>query len=165
MAARESFVPGPDTQLEFRAALGSFATGVTVVTTQTDTGPIGMTANSFSSVSLDPPLVMWCPSKSSERAPFFLAAHHFAIHVIGADQRDLAAGFARAGDDFGDLDLARNDHGCPLINGCIARFECETQAIHDAGDHSIVVGRVFQAEVNDGAPLVFSRGHFGGFQG
>lgn len=148
------------TQRQFRDTLGRFATGVTVVTAQSPQGPIGMTANSFSSVSMDPPLVLWCPAKSSSRYPHFAKAAHFAIHVLGGEDEALAMAFARAGDAFDGLDLEFNAQGVPLLTNCLARFECSTHQIHDAGDHAIVVGRVTSAAFREGEALVFSQGQF-----
>ncbi len=146
-----------------RQALGRFATGVTVVTAGTETGPLGITVNSFASVSLDPPLVLWSPAKASSRFAPFAGAQRFAIHVVGDEQADLANAFVRQGDAFGDLDWWRHDDGTPLIEGCLARFHCATDAVHDAGDHAIVVGRVIAAAHREGAPLIFSGGQYGLF--
>jgi flavin reductase (DIM6/NTAB) family NADH-FMN oxidoreductase RutF len=157
------FVPGEETAREFRDALGRFATGVTIVTTMTDQGPLGITANSFASVSLDPPLVLWSPARTSRRFPAFEAATHYAIHVLGEDQRELCAHFSRDGFAFDALDWRKGDHGIPEIAGCLARFDCERTAAHDGGDHLIIVGRVLSAEARDGAPLVFSSGRYGHF--
>ena len=156
-------VPGPDTQREFREALGRFATGITVVPTDSEIGPLGITANSFASVSLDPPLILWSPAKHSRRFTAFAEAAHFAIHVIGAEQAHIASNFSRDGTAFDGCDWACNDHDVPLIHGCLARFECDTVATHDGGDHRIVVARVARAEWRDGAPLVFFRGGLGGY--
>ncbi|MFK7744618.1 MAG: flavin reductase family protein [Roseobacter sp.] len=149
-----------DTQRHFRDALGRFATGVTIVTAMTENGPIGMTANSFSSVSMDPPLVLWCPAKTSSRYSHFMQARHFAIHVMGAEHETLAMAFAKSGAAFAGYDMHYNTHGVPVLNDCLARFECETHQIHDAGDHSIVLGRVETAAFRDGEALVFSQGQF-----
>jgi flavin reductase (DIM6/NTAB) family NADH-FMN oxidoreductase RutF len=156
------FDPATDA-LAFRHALGAFGTGVTVVTVATPEGPVGITANSFASVSLDPPLVLWSPAKSSRRFNMFHGAPHFAIHVLGADQRDIAAGFTRPSDGFDGLDWARSTEGTPLIEGCLARFECALHAAHDGGDHEIIVGRVLRVSTGDGAPLIFQGGRYGGF--
>ena len=99
----EDVVPGPDTQKAFRDALGRFATGVTVVTTDSEIGPLGITANSFASVSLDPPLVLWSPAKSSRRYEAFAEAKDFAIHVIGAEQAEISARFSRDGTAFEEI--------------------------------------------------------------
>ena len=144
----------------FRNALGAYATGVTVVTVASDDGPIGITANSFASVSLDPPLVLWSPSKSSSRFKYFSGAPHFAIHVLDAHQHDLCNGFVKDRSAFDGLDWVAGDHDVPHIRGCLARFECTLAAEHDAGDHTIIVGRVTGASVRDGSPLMFQAGQF-----
>jgi flavin reductase (DIM6/NTAB) family NADH-FMN oxidoreductase RutF len=145
-----------------RHALGRFATGVTVVTTTTQAGPLGMTVNSFASVSLDPPLVLWSPARKSKRFPAFEAASHFAIHVLAGSQRPLAERFARAGSAFAGLEFAAGLGGVPLIEGCAARFECRHEAGYDGGDHLIVVGRVLRLEEADRPPLIFHRGVYTG---
>ncbi|MCO6389612.1 flavin reductase [Aliihoeflea aestuarii] len=159
------FVPEPANQRSLRTALGSFTTGVAVVTATTDDGPIGMTANSFASVSLDPPLVLWSPAKSSRRHTPFVTAQHYAIHVLGADQHDIGERFVYRASDFSGLDWFENDEGVPLIAGALARFECARWTVHDGGDHSIVIGRVLRAAHREGEPLCFSRGSFGSFAG
>ncbi|MGX9350076.1 flavin reductase family protein [Shimia sp. W99] len=157
------FDPTAENQRIYRDALGCFATGVTVITAPTASGPIGMTANSFSSISLDPPLVLWSAAKNSQRYPFFAAATRFAIHVMRDDQKALALEFARRGDAFDQTKWHSGAHDVPLIDSCLARFECRTQAVHDGGDHAIVVGEVTHVTLNDGAPLVFAQRAFGGF--
>lgn len=150
----------PFSERELRDALGRFATGVTVVTTLTEAGPLGITANSFSSVSLDPPLVLWSPARKSSRFPAFEAAPYFAIHVLSAGQRALAEGFARPGGGF-EAEIAEEGFGgTPLLSGCVARFECRHAAGHDGGDHLIVVGEVLRVTQEDLPPLVFHRGGF-----
>lgn len=156
-----AFVPGPDTARAFRDALGRFATGVTVVTTLGSDGPVGVTANSFAAVSLDPPLLLWSPAKSSRRCRAFSEARAFAVHVLAADQLTLSRHFTQPDHHFGDLDTSTSPEGTPLLEGTLARFECLTEATHDAGDHVIVIGRVIRARFRDGAPLVFSQGRYG----
>jgi flavin reductase (DIM6/NTAB) family NADH-FMN oxidoreductase RutF len=147
----------------FRQALGQFATGVTVVTTRGPHGPLGITANSFASVSLDPPLVLWSPARGSSRFPAFSAASHFAVHVLTADQRGLADGFTRAGGFEPPDGWQTGPHGLPLIDGALATFLCQTHARHDGGDHEIVVGRVLQAlRGPEAPPLVFQAGAYRG---
>jgi flavin reductase (DIM6/NTAB) family NADH-FMN oxidoreductase RutF len=144
---------------ELRDALGRFATGVTVVTTLTERGPLGITVNSFSSVSLDPPLVLWSPARRSSRFPAFEASTHFAIHVLAADQRPLAEHFATEG-DFPDV-LHRPGLGdAPLLEGCAARLECAHAAAHDGGDHLIVVGEVLRVTESERPPLLYYRGAY-----
>jgi len=157
------FTPGPETSSDFRTTLGRFATGVTVVTTMTDRGPLGITANSFASVSLDPPLVLWCPAKFSKRYTAFVEASHFSIHVLGTEQEDLSARFARDGFDFDGANWTTCDNGSPVLRDCIARFECATHASHEGGDHRIIVGRVLQAAWREGAPMLFHGGAYGMF--
>lgn len=158
-----SFVPGSDNTRDFRDALGCFATGVTVVTAPGKPAGIGMTANSFSSISLAPPLVLWSPSKTSLRYPFFASAKRFAIHVMRANQLDLAMDFARRGDAFDRVETRYDDDGLPLIEDCLARFECHTNALHDGGDHAIMVGHVENVLLNEGKPLVFAQSAYGAF--
>ena len=159
-----SFDPSSDAKA-FRNALGAYATGVTVVTVPSADGPIGITANSFASVSLDPPLVLWSPAKSSKRFNYFTGAPHFAIHVLDAHQQQCCNEFTKDKSAFGGLECSENAHGVPLIEGCLARFECDLHAEHDAGDHSIILGHVTGATVRDGLPLLFQAGRFVSLKG
>jgi flavin reductase (DIM6/NTAB) family NADH-FMN oxidoreductase RutF len=154
----------PDfTQRQLRDALGRFATGVTVVTTMTPRGPLGITANSFASVSLAPPLVLWSPARKSRRFPAFEAASHFAIHVLSAHQQGLAERFALPGDGFAGLAFTAGHGNAPLLEGCTARFECRHAAGHDGGDHLIVVGEVLRLDQADLPPLLYHRGTYTSF--
>lgn len=158
------FTPGPGKSREFRDALGRFATGVTVVTCRARDGrPLGMTANSFASLSLDPPLVLWAPARASMRFAAFEAAEQFAIHVLGEHQHPLGLCFSREGFDFEGCEWTAGAAGVPLIEHCLARFECTRHAVHEGGDHAIIVGRVRRVATGDGAPLIFARGSYGGF--
>lgn len=159
------FVPGPETTRDFRDALGRFATGVTLVTTRTAHGPIGIVANSFASVSLDPALVLWSPAKSSRRHDPFVEAESFAIHVLGAGQAHIAKAFVTNGNAFEGIAARNLAAGVPLVEDCPAVFECRRFATHDAGDHTIILGEVIAAETNHGEPLVFARGAYGRFTG
>lgn len=147
-------------QTELRDALGRFATGVTIVTTMTSDGPLGMTANSFASVSLSPPLVLWSPARRSTRFPAFEMASHFAVHVLAADQEHLARRFAREGRNFSGLPDAKGHGEAPLFDGCAARFECRHSAGYDGGDHLIVVGEVLRLRIEETPPLIFHRGAY-----
>lgn len=149
----------------FRDALGRFATGVTVVTIAGPDGPMGFTANSFASLSLDPALVLWSPAKASQRYPFFAAARHYSIHVLGQDQADLPARFSKGGPGFEGLDWHPNAEGVPVLTGSLARFDCTQHATHDGGDHLIIVGQVLRLALEEGEPLVFAKGRFGRFDG
>ncbi|MBP0482296.1 flavin reductase family protein [Sagittula salina] len=161
MTEAHVFNPADADPRAFRDALGRFATGVCVVTCATPDGPLGITANSFASVSLDPPLVLWSPARRSYRYPHFRAAKRFAIHVMGHEQSAICQGFARDGAAFAGLDLTHDDHGTPLIEGCLSRFECTQEAAHEAGDHTILVGHVHRVTTRDGAPLLFHAGFYG----
>jgi flavin reductase (DIM6/NTAB) family NADH-FMN oxidoreductase RutF len=154
---------GPAEARAFRTALGRYATGVTVVTAMGPDGPVGMTANSFTALSLDPPLVLWCPARRSARFAALTAAQHFAIHVLAHDQLDLGLTFARAGDAFAGLQEGTTPEGAPTLPGVLARFDCAAHALHDGGDHAILVGRVLRARFRDGAPLLFWGGLYGDF--
>jgi flavin reductase (DIM6/NTAB) family NADH-FMN oxidoreductase RutF len=158
-------VPDAANARVFRDALGRFATGVTVVTIAGPDGPMGFTANSFASLSLDPALVLWSPAKASQRYPFFATARHYAIHVLGQDHADLPARFSRGGLGFDGLDWQLNAEGVPVLPGAIARFDCAQHATHDGGDHLIIVGQVLRLALEEGEPLVFANGRFGGFSG
>jgi len=159
----EHFSPGPDMDRELRSALSRFGTGVTIVTTASDKGPVGITANSFSSVSLDPPLVLWSASRGSRRYPAFQDAEHMAIHVLAEAQMPLCRAFSTSPHAFDQADWRIGDIGVPLLEGCLARFECERYAEYDGGDHAILVGRVLKASVRPGLPLLFYGGQFGQF--
>ncbi|TMV53880.1 flavin reductase family protein [Thioclava sp. BHET1] len=163
VSGETSFIPGPETTRAFRDALGRFATGVTVVTTEGAHGPVGITANSFAALSLDPPMVLWSPARASRRFIHFAEAHGFAIHILSQDQHPLAQRFVRADHHFEDLGLTRSPEGIPLLPGTLARFECRTAAVHEGGDHVIITGHVLHASFRDGDPLVFWAGRYGGF--
>lgn len=156
-----SFAPDTENTRLLRDAFGRFATGVTVVTTGSGHGPVGITANSFSSVSLDPPLVLWAPDKGSRRFQYFEPAKHYAIHVLSHHQAELCQGFARNAHAFENLAHCYNDHGVPLIENCLARFECERVAAYEGGDHLIVLGKVVKAEMREGDALTFYAGKLG----
>jgi flavin reductase (DIM6/NTAB) family NADH-FMN oxidoreductase RutF len=148
---------------QLRDAFGKFTTGITVITARSTDGPVAIVANSFSSVSLDPALVLWSVDRSARRFRYFDAADHYAIHVLGAEQGDLCRQVARNAHVLDDLPHALNADGVPLIDCCLARFECRRVAAHDAGDHVIVVGQIQRTEMRDGAPLTFFAGDFGTF--
>jgi 3-hydroxy-9,10-secoandrosta-1,3,5(10)-triene-9,17-dione monooxygenase reductase component len=146
----------------FRNALGAFTTGVTVVTTRDGTGrDVGLTVNSFNSVSLEPPLVLWSLARDSASLPAFVEAEHFAVHILAADQEPVSNRFAQRGaDKFAGIELARGEGGVPLLPGCAARFRCRTAYRHEGGDHEIFVGEVLGFEAFERAPLVFHKGGY-----
>ena len=147
---------------ELRNALGRFTTGVTVVTARTAEGAsAGVTVNSFCSVSLDPPLVLWCLGKSAPSCRVFLNATHFAIHVLAEDQAHLSARFSRpAADKFAGLDLTYGIGGVPLLDWAVAVFQCRREQRHDAGDHHLLIGRVEHYAHAHRSPLVFHTGAY-----
>ncbi len=159
----KTFIPTPDQSTAFREALGCFGTGVTVVTTQTALGPRAITVNSFTSVSLDPPLVLWCLAKESNRFGAFSDCQHYSIHVMAQEQQDQSLRFARDGEDFSHADWSADEMGRPQLADCLARFDCHLHACHEAGDHLIMVGHVDQVMYRTGQGLIFKHGQFGGF--
>lgn len=146
-----------------RDALGRFATGIAVITIDTLEGPMGFTANSFASVSLDPPLVLWSPALASTRFPYFAAAETYAIHVLGAEEAELSRRFVRGGSGFDGLAHESNPEGVPVIPSTLARFDCVRHATYPGGDHLIILGRVLRVAQRPGAPLIFSQGAYGRF--
>ena len=147
---------------ELRKAFGQFTTGVTVITTRAPDGRrVGMTANSFSSVSLDPPLVLWSLARQAPSVCDFQGASHFAIHVLAADQHLLSRRFSTPQQDkFVGLDCAEGPAGVPLIDGVLARFVCRNVRQYDGGDHLIFIGQVERCERFDGEPLAFHAGYY-----
>ncbi|KUJ79770.1 flavin oxidoreductase [Ruegeria profundi] len=158
-----TFVPHKDDTRTLRDAFGRFATGVTIVTCNSEDGPICITANSFSSLSLDPPLIMWAGDRNSRRFPYFHRARHFSVHVLSSDQAELCFGCSKDAHALRNIDHELCENGTPLLPDCLARFECEQHAYHDAGDHVIVVGRVLRASIAEGDALTFFAGKFGQF--
>jgi flavin reductase (DIM6/NTAB) family NADH-FMN oxidoreductase RutF len=148
---------------EFREALGMFATGVTVVTARDAHGKwVGLTANSFNSVSLTPPLVLWSLSRSAASMAAFRAGSHYAINILSADQQALALQFATRGRDrFAGVAFTPGASGAPLLEGAVATFECFNRSRYDEGDHVIFVGEVERCSHRPGAsPLLFHGGRF-----
>ncbi|MFT3663771.1 flavin reductase family protein [Piscinibacter sp.] len=149
--------------LEFRAALGMFATGVTIVTARGADGvPVGLTANSFNSVSLTPPLVLWSLSRRANSMAAFHAGSHYAINILAADQHALAERFAaKQVDRFAGVAWHEGTAGAPLIEGAAAVFECFNRSRYDEGDHVIFVGEVERCTHRAGAqPLIFHGGRY-----
>ena len=155
------FTPDADSSRQLRDAFGKFATGVTVITVPSAVGPIAIVANSFSSVSLDPALVLWSVDKGARRYPYFEAADHYAIHVLAAEQQDLCQLTARDAHVLDQHPHETNADGVPLIDHCLARFECRRVAAHEAGDHVIIVGQVQRTQMRAGQPLTLFAGQFG----
>jgi len=155
--------PPAFSQHEFRAALGMFATGVTIVTARTVTGElVGLTANSFNSVSLDPPLVLWSLGRAAGSMHAFSTGSHYAINILAADQKALAERFAaREPDRWTGVDFSDGVAGSPLLAGAAATFECFNRSRYEEGDHVIFVGEVERCSHREGAsPLLFHGGRF-----
>ena len=151
---------------DFRTALGCFPTGVCLVTAlAADERRIGLTANSFSSVSLDPPMVLWSLSRSATSAPVFRDAEYFAINVLSARDAELSSHFARSGEDkfarFADR-FHGGLGGAPVLDGAAASFECHSRHRYYGGDHIIVIGVVERYAYREAAPLVFHAGRYAG---
>jgi flavin reductase (DIM6/NTAB) family NADH-FMN oxidoreductase RutF len=148
---------------EFRNALGMFATGVTIVTARSADGTlVGLTANSFNSVSLTPPLVLWSLSRLAGSMPAFSTGSHYAINILSAEQQDLARQFAtRDIDRFAGVRYAAGTGGAPLLEGAVASFECFNRSQYEEGDHVIFVGEVERCVHRPGAsPLLFHGGKY-----
>lgn len=157
----------PISAQDFRAALGAFATGVTVVTTSGEEHAYGMTANAFSSVSLDPPLILICVKWPSEGAEHIERNGKFAVNILAAHQEPISRYFSsrdrpRGRDAFRDVDTRVVASGSPIIEEVLAYLDCELHSMHDAGDHRICIGQVLALESQaDKAPLLF---HGGGYR-
>lgn len=147
---------------EFRNALGAFPTGVTVVTTAAPGGAyFGLTVNSFNSLSLDPPLILWSISQASQSLPAFADCSHFAINILAEDQAEISKRFAsRAPDKFAHLELKTGTGGAPLIMGCAAWIECRHSSMQPAGDHVLFFGHVEKFAYSGKRPLIFCNGKY-----
>ncbi len=151
-----------DQALELRRVFGSFATGVTVVSADTvPDGAIGMTVNSFSSLSLEPPLVLWNLQKSSDCYDAFMTAGHYGVNILHAGQEKLSRKFAGKGEHALDgVDWHRGASGCPLLDQNLASLECVVRQHYDGGDHTILVGEVLDWQLREGEPLIFYGGAY-----
>jgi flavin reductase (DIM6/NTAB) family NADH-FMN oxidoreductase RutF len=147
----------------FRTALGSFPTGVAVVTATSGSAPIGITVNSFTSVSLEPPLVLWCIDCKSDRYHIFTKADGYTISVLGTGHEQVSSRLAKQGKHKLDgIELRPTQLGPPALADALAIFECSREAVHEGGDHAILVGRVLRFHRHDaGPPLIFFKGKYG----
>jgi 3-hydroxy-9,10-secoandrosta-1,3,5(10)-triene-9,17-dione monooxygenase reductase component len=156
---------GAEAATRFREVLGRFATGVTVVTaTAPDGHPVGLTAQSFASVSLEPPLVLFCPAKSSRAWPVIEASGHFCVNLLAHDQEELSRVMAtRGADKFAGVAWAPSVvTGSPRLAGILGHVDCAIEAVHEAGDHYVVIGRVLDLDsTEEPRPLLFYRGRYG----
>jgi flavin reductase (DIM6/NTAB) family NADH-FMN oxidoreductase RutF len=162
-------VPVPEDQIaaqaaarRFRCVLGHVPTGVALITATTPAGPAGMAVNSFTSVSLDPPLVSFCAAHTSSTWPLIQAAGAFSVNVLAEHHSEVSRLFARKGADrFAGLGHRPGATGAPVLDGVAAHLDCELHAVHDAGDHVIVLGRVVHLDADEGVrPLVFHGGDY-----
>ncbi|WP_167769053.1 flavin reductase family protein [Nocardia sp. CS682] len=157
------FFAGPTAE-EFKSALGQFLTGLTVVATRDGAGPIGMTCQAFTAVSLSPPLVLFCARTQSETARAIAGTGTFSVSMLGKSQRTIAERFGSSAshdDRFNDVDWTPGaTTGCPLLNGAIAHLECILRASHPAGDHRIHIGEVVAASAYTDNPLTYFRGRY-----
>ena len=149
-------------EIALRRSLGRFATGVTVITCTADDGrPCGITANSFSSVSLDPPQVLWSIAKVSNSLQAYLRAECFAIHVLASNQQALSEHFARTDHTiYEGVDYHLSPDNVPIIRDVLARFDCKTRRIVESGDHHIIIGDVLEHTVSAGSPLLYYGGEY-----
>lgn len=147
---------------ELRNALGNFATGITVITARSDNGEtIGITANSFNSLSIDPPLILWSLDKRSLSYPIFSVVKYFSINVLASDQMDISNHFAtQQKDKFSSIDYEAGLGGAPLLKGCVARFQCSTKDIIDAGDHWLFIAQVEAFDTHTKSPLCYHKGSY-----
>ena len=150
----------------FRTVLGQFCTGITIVTTVDEDTPVGFACQSFAALSLDPPLVLFCPSKNSRSWAAIERSGRFAVNVLGEDQQDTCARFgSREPDKFAGVGWSPSPLGSPILDGSLAHVDCTTETVHDGGDHVIVVGRVHSlGEINGERPLLFYRGQYTGIE-
>jgi flavin reductase (DIM6/NTAB) family NADH-FMN oxidoreductase RutF len=148
----------------FRDALGCFPTGVAVVTATGDDSDLGITVNSFTSVSLDPPLVLWCIDRRSRRYPLFAAATGFTVSILGSGHKEVSSRLAKQGEhNLEGIALTATELGPPALADALAVFECARETVWESGDHAVLIGRVlrFARHDNAGAPLVYFRGKYG----
>jgi 3-hydroxy-9,10-secoandrosta-1,3,5(10)-triene-9,17-dione monooxygenase reductase component len=153
----------PVTPARFRQVLGHFCTGVTVITTSEDGKPAGFACQAFAALSLDPPLLLFCPSRSSATWQTVARTGHFTANVLSDAQRDVARTFGlRGADKFADVPWSVGVTGDPVLTGVLTWAACTVEAVHDGGDHHVVIGRVAElGEVEPGEPLLFYRGRYG----
>jgi flavin reductase (DIM6/NTAB) family NADH-FMN oxidoreductase RutF len=152
---------------EFRAAMGSWPSGVTIITSKSGDQIHGMTVSDFSGASLDPPLALVCASKTSVTTGVIQEGECFGVNVLRADQSDLSNKFASKKDEFKrfeGVETFEGTTGAPLLSGALVNLDCRLTAVHDAGDHVLCVGQIEESHVRDGEPLVYFRGSYGGFE-
>ena len=150
-------------QKELRTIFGQYPTGVTVITTKDKNGsPVGMTANSFASVSLSPPLVLWSVDKMRNTHDVYTQSQHFCVHIVDDSQQALSDRFASKKEDrFSEMEWSEGVLDSPVLSGCLCSIECETEAIYPGGDHSLILGKVVNTNLESSKnPLIFHKGNY-----
>jgi len=151
---------------EFRNTVGCFATGITVITGIDEEGdPVGFTANSFTSLSLEPPMVLFCLDRNVASFEAFHHRRHFAVNILSAEQEHLSRQFAKSGaEKWSGVVFETWERGCPILDGCLANFECDIDSIYEGGDHVIVVGEVIRMACAESVPkpILYYRGQYAG---
>lgn len=152
-----------DNVSKFKEVMGNYPTGVTVVTTVDESGaPLGLTVNSFASVSIDPLLILWSIDKQVSSYEPFIKASHFAVNILAEDQSDICMLFATKGTDrFGNTDWKLSEHNLPILAGVAGVLQCKTVQMIEAGDHTILIGEVIDIQSDDKAPLLYHRRNMG----
>jgi flavin reductase (DIM6/NTAB) family NADH-FMN oxidoreductase RutF len=150
-----------DASIAYRRALGGFPTGVCVVACEDSQGPLGLTVNSFTSVSLDPPLILWCLHNQSDRRHAFAAAKRFAVNILEAEGQAHSQRFASEAHRLDPAELDSGPGSAPLLKGALTRLECVTHKRLQLGDHTVIVGRVVGFDTREGDALLFFRGRYG----
>ncbi|WP_305093812.1 3-hydroxy-9,10-secoandrosta-1,3,5(10)-triene-9,17-dione monooxygenase reductase subunit [Prescottella sp. R16] len=167
MSAQETSGTGAELDpRQFRNVLGQFCTGVTIITTVDDGAPVGFACQSFAALSLDPPLVLFCPTKASRSWASIERSGHFAVNVLAEEQQATCARFgSREPDKFTGIDWTPSPLGSPILTGSLAHIDCTVETVHDGGDHYVVFGRVHSmSEIKDERPLLFYRGQYTGIE-
>jgi flavin reductase (DIM6/NTAB) family NADH-FMN oxidoreductase RutF len=152
--------PATDGRL-FRRCLGQYGTGIAIITTETEGRRAAVTVNSFASVSLDPPLVLWSITNTSRSYPLFKNGRRFAVNILASTQMNVSSHFSsKVEDKFADAVWSPGEFGSPLLHGCLAHFECETYSQVEGGDHTVLIGLVRRASRFEGEPLLFAQGQY-----
>jgi len=165
MATTERIPASPVDARSYRQVLGNFVSGVAIITGTSDSGPVGLAVNSFASVSLEPPLISFCPASSSSSWPRIRAAGRFCVNILSSEQEVICRRFAQSGPDkFAGLAWRAAPSGAPILDRVLAWIDCSVECEQPAGDHTVVLGRVHALGSSDGgSPLAFHRGGYGRF--
>lgn len=164
--ADEAATAPPIDGKQFRTVLGQFCTGITIITTLDDGEPVGFACQSFAALSLDPPLVLFCPTKASRSWAAIERSGTFCVNVLAEEQQSTCARFgSREPDKFAGIDWTKSPLGSPILDGSLAHIDCSVESVHDGGDHWVVFGRVSSlSEIKEQRPLLFYRGQYTGIE-